>query len=79
MLLSQPRILVPLEILKWALSVVVASIGDYNVALSVFLSLLTFFGKSRATLRAHLSWCEVLVSFPQIRERTDCAREVRTF
>ena len=35
------------------------SIGVQNVALSEFLSLLIFFAKSHAALRAHLSWCEV--------------------
>ena len=36
-----------------------ASVGELNVALSLFLTLWTFFAKSQASLRAHLSSCKV--------------------
>ena len=48
--------------------VVLASMGEFNVALSVFLGLQTFFARSHATLRAHISWCKV-------PPYTDCARD----
>ena len=54
--------------------------GEKNVALSLSLSLQTFFAESHASLRAHLSCCKVffLCSFLDFLVHKDCALEVHT-